>query len=873
MTVDLQQYKITVGKTDYVPKFNEALDAIQASLRVHFVGDWATSTAYNQYEVVKEAGTSYICLIAHTSGVFATDLAAGKWEEYPTLSVTGVSDSASAPVLHLSDSLSRFSNKLLVAQSDLSAYSHVASSNEIVIGGTTALAKEGITVVSATDGASGIFFSTGTSGDERYAGFVQWSANINTMVLGTKEATGQVTIKDTEFKLNSGMNFGVGVAPETTDTNYNAMYVSGSGMVMGRKTAFGEEGLWLGSNLYFDGTWRHRSTAPANLISVGSAGATVFHNAVSGAADAAVVFTQPFRIEADGEVRVLTNGLSVEGGHIELAAAKYLQKNVDNDFMIVSGGNNASVGANLIMYGSTHATKAQDFVLRSSLGNIIDWDYSALLTTLAHGVLINQDNDNYALDIDSEAATSAIIRFNAPQSTTAYGLDITNANSLTTGGVARLVANGSNTGAFKVVNIQQQHASATGATALYVSNMSTGLALSVANGTSRLVGNVAIGSAAVASDITLKVQGASTDKVLQVYNSVGSTLFRSGTADLSITGGHTSSDALMYVNKDTTTEISIAVAGTVDIPGADYAEYETLANAVSHGDIAKGDVIGFDVDGKVTNDITQAVSFGIKSTKPNIVGGSGWGSAEKLLELHDIEKPEKPEILAQEEDETEEEYQQRLTDNNGIAHPIYTGSEWPAKVKKKFKKPEPEYIEPVRLEEETDEVYLGRVQDAMDEFDAAHEAWTIEKDEHPAKRAQYLADVATYEQDGLDFANEVKALRDQIDVDYEAALVPWKATLETERQKVDRISYVGKVPVNNVTGDLSIGNYVYAEADGTTIKPVAYSFVTEAEIDAANDVNDLKELLKRMRKERDRVGRIKNIDSETSRPILLVAMG
>lgn len=51
--------------------------------------DWVTATAYVVDDVREAAnGYYYKCLIAHTSGVFATDLAAGKWVLYTTW-VTG----------------------------------------------------------------------------------------------------------------------------------------------------------------------------------------------------------------------------------------------------------------------------------------------------------------------------------------------------------------------------------------------------------------------------------------------------------------------------------------------------------------------------------------------------------------------------------------------------------------------------------------------------------------------------------------------------------------------------------------------------------------------------------------------------------------
>ena len=43
-------------------------------------GAWVTATAYAVDDIVEHEGSSYICVEAHTSGTFATDLAAVKWE-------------------------------------------------------------------------------------------------------------------------------------------------------------------------------------------------------------------------------------------------------------------------------------------------------------------------------------------------------------------------------------------------------------------------------------------------------------------------------------------------------------------------------------------------------------------------------------------------------------------------------------------------------------------------------------------------------------------------------------------------------------------------------------------------------------------------
>lgn len=62
---------------------NAAVDsaALAASyVPLNWRSSWLTATAYAVNDAVNEAGNSYVCLVAHTSGTFATDLAAAKWD-------------------------------------------------------------------------------------------------------------------------------------------------------------------------------------------------------------------------------------------------------------------------------------------------------------------------------------------------------------------------------------------------------------------------------------------------------------------------------------------------------------------------------------------------------------------------------------------------------------------------------------------------------------------------------------------------------------------------------------------------------------------------------------------------------------------------
>jgi hypothetical protein len=57
-------------------------------------GAWLTSTVYAVNDIVTETSRVYLCLVAHTSGTFATDLAANKWA---LLTAQGIAPDGSVP--------------------------------------------------------------------------------------------------------------------------------------------------------------------------------------------------------------------------------------------------------------------------------------------------------------------------------------------------------------------------------------------------------------------------------------------------------------------------------------------------------------------------------------------------------------------------------------------------------------------------------------------------------------------------------------------------------------------------------------------------------------------------------------------------------
>ena len=110
------------------------------------------------------------------------------------------------------------------------------------------------------------------------------------------------------------------------------------------------------------------------------------------------------------------------------------------------------------------------------------------------------------------------------------------------------------------------------------------------------------------------------------------------------------------VRSITGTGRSINASGTVNASGADYAEYMTKAGNFT---VAKGDVVGIDANGKLTNIFADAVSFVVKSTNPSYVGGDVWGN-EDSIGLIKPEKPTQRQATEEIEAETDEEFAARL---------------------------------------------------------------------------------------------------------------------------------------------------------------------------------------------------------------------
>ena len=113
--------------------------------------------------------------------------------------------------------------------------------------------------------------------------------------------------------------------------------------------------------------------------------------------------------------------------------------------------------------------------------------------------------------------------------------------------------------------------------------------------------------------------GGNINKYISNYSATSVTI-----ADNSVNGvgGTNNTGGLLVMKRDTGNLRSISAAGSINASGNDYAEYMTKSDGC--GNIAKGDVVGVDVNGKLTKIFNDAISFVIKSTDPSYVGGDTW---------------------------------------------------------------------------------------------------------------------------------------------------------------------------------------------------------------------------------------------------------
>jgi hypothetical protein len=103
--------------------------------------------------------------------------------------------------------------------------------------------------------------------------------------------------------------------------------------------------------------------------------------------------------------------------------------------------------------------------------------------------------------------------------------------------------------------------------------------------------------------------------------------------------GSNAGAAALRLGKDNTTGYSTRNAGNTSAAGADYAEYRLLTSLL-YGKVAKGDLLGYDAHGLMTNLFADVVGRVLpKSSDPSFVGNDIWNISANICAAYGVAEP------------------------------------------------------------------------------------------------------------------------------------------------------------------------------------------------------------------------------------------
>ena len=128
---------------------------------LEWAGAWQTATAYAPSDIVQESGNSYVCLVAHTSGVFATDLGALKWELFAAKGLSGSGSGDLVAANNLNDVVDPAASLVNLGGQPLNANLTAIAGITVTRGGL--ITKDGSAIKNLAIGSSGqVLTSDGT---------------------------------------------------------------------------------------------------------------------------------------------------------------------------------------------------------------------------------------------------------------------------------------------------------------------------------------------------------------------------------------------------------------------------------------------------------------------------------------------------------------------------------------------------------------------------------------------------------------------------------------------------------------------------------------------------------------------------------------
>jgi hypothetical protein len=403
------------------------------------------------------------------------------------------------------------------------------------------------------------------------------------------------------MRLDSSGNLGLGVTPSAWGSQVKALQ-SNNGVYFGAFQGGATPNLYLGTNNYFNGTnWIYSGSYEATKYEQ-LEGRHAWFNAASGTAGNAITFTQAMTLDASSNLQLGTttakttiwsgsgNGMTIGGASApglavwDTSDASYIgyiyQANADTAI-----GNNATGNLTFATGNTERAriTSSGDFLIgttstSSKLTVVGSTSIFSFIGSSSNTLIGGVDSTGWYIEQANGSGNSRAVRLQASNGSNVYcGIRMDGENS--------------------TINFT------TSSTERARIDSSGNLLVGTTSGSHHYIKKASAGSGSA----VLYIQGA--DEIARF-------------AGVTSASNPNAAATAFWIRQDGTTGRSINASGTINAAGADYAEYMTKSGNFT---VAKGDVVGIDSQGKLTNVFANAVSFVVKSTDPSYVGGDTWG--------------------------------------------------------------------------------------------------------------------------------------------------------------------------------------------------------------------------------------------------------
>jgi len=241
-------------------------------------------------------------------------------------------------------------------------------------------------------------------------------------------------------------------------------------------------------------------------------------------------------------------------------------------------------------------------------------------STTNQALLINQDGNGIAFDIDSEATSADIINIQATVLTTGRAIDIPDLDALTTGTGVNIVSNSSNTSERYLVNIHNVNTLATGAQGLLINQDADGLAFSIDS------------EAATADVIDIASPATTTGNVIDIN---ADALTTGQILELTSDSADTGTRALVQITNDNTSATGATPLQIQQDAAARALFIDQNGNGVSLAidSEASGSLVG-DIDGSGDNDIFEITASNAIFSNDILVLNSNEEDDDSFFFLH-----------------------------------------------------------------------------------------------------------------------------------------------------------------------------------------------------------------------------------------------